>query len=141
VSHSIIESCIGCGACARACPTGAAAGFLKELHAIEAALCINCGSCGRVCPAGAVLDFRGRLVRKLNKTDWIRPVILAEKCYACENCVEVCPTAALSMKSEKAPLKENAAVLSAPEKCVSCRWCLENCQFGAIVMEARGVVA
>ena len=133
--HSIGSECIGCGACKRACPTGAVTGEIKELHIINETLCINCGACGRVCPKSAVRNQLGQVVPKLKKSLWTKPEIITEKCYACENCVAACPTGALSMKDEHLPLQENTAVLSSPEKCVSCRWCVENCQFDAIAWE------
>ncbi len=136
MSHRIIDSCIGCGACKRSCPVSAITGDTKMLHVIDPILCIDCGTCGRVCPKTSVLDAFDNPVPRLKKAEWFRPVISESRCYACENCVGVCPTGALSMKDENLPLTENYAVLSSPELCVSCRWCLENCQFGAITMEA-----
>lgn len=136
MSHSIIDSCIGCGACRRSCPTGAISGETKELHVIDPVLCIDCGTCGRVCPKESVLDSMGTTVSRLKKALWLRPVISRTACYACENCVGACPTGALSMKDENLPLTENYAVLSDPDKCVSCGWCLDNCHFNAIRMEA-----
>jgi len=136
MSHTINDNCIGCGACAKACPTGAAEGSAKQLHAINPSLCIDCGACGRVCPTGAIRDEEHHLVATVKKANWVRPNIIAENCYACENCVDACPTNALSMLDDSLPLAENLAVLSAPEKCVSCAWCFDNCQFNAIVMEA-----
>lgn len=135
MAYNIIDSCIGCTACAGICPVGAISGMKKEIHKIDTALCIQCGACGRVCPKGAVLDSLNKPVDRLKKNLWLKPVISVEKCYACENCIAACPAQALSMKSEDLPLTENCAVLSSPEKCVSCGWCVDNCQFDAIRLE------
>lgn len=135
MSYTISPECIGCGACVRVCPTDAISGEKKEHHVIDPALCIECGACGRICPKSCVLDDRGDTVEKVKKSEWLRPVINADKCYACENCVQGCPTGALAMLDENLPLTENRALLAFPEKCVSCGWCLRNCLFEAITME------
>jgi len=50
------EKCIGCGACAKNCPTNAiyettANLYLKEtVYMIDQEFCIKCGSCLKVCP-------------------------------------------------------------------------------------------
>jgi NADH-quinone oxidoreductase subunit F len=52
---SIIEdTCTGCGACKRACPSDAITGEKKKLHVIDQDLCIKCGSCFDVCKFKAV---------------------------------------------------------------------------------------
>lgn len=134
MGYSIINSCTGCGACVKLCPVSAISGNKKEQHLINTVLCIECGACGRICPASAVLDDKGITVQQMKKSEWPKPTIDAEKCYACENCVDVCPTHALAMIDEKLPLTLNKAVLAHPNKCVSCGWCKENCLFDAITM-------
>jgi NADH-quinone oxidoreductase subunit F len=42
--------CIGCGACARACPADAVRGGKKMVHVIDQDKCIKCGSCYDACP-------------------------------------------------------------------------------------------
>jgi NADP-reducing hydrogenase subunit HndC len=49
------ENCVGCTACARACPVGAIAGERKEIHTIDPSLCIKCGACMDRCKFNAVI--------------------------------------------------------------------------------------
>ncbi len=49
------EKCVGCHACAKACPAGCIAGEPKEPNTIDASCCIKCGTCLDVCKFDAVL--------------------------------------------------------------------------------------
>lgn len=46
--------CIGCGACAKVCRTGAQQMEEQSIHRYEAAKCVQCGACTEVCYAGAM---------------------------------------------------------------------------------------
>ena len=54
MAFRIIESCTGCTACEKRCPTSAISGERKQLFVIDPALCIDCGACGVVCPEAAI---------------------------------------------------------------------------------------
>jgi NADH:ubiquinone oxidoreductase subunit F (NADH-binding)/(2Fe-2S) ferredoxin/Pyruvate/2-oxoacid:ferredoxin oxidoreductase delta subunit len=48
------EMCKACGACLRACPSGAITGAKKVPHKIDQSKCIKCGSCFEVCKFNSV---------------------------------------------------------------------------------------
>ncbi len=48
------EKCVGCMACARACPVTCISGSAKKVHLIDQTRCIKCGRCFAVCRFDAV---------------------------------------------------------------------------------------
>ncbi len=47
--------CVGCGVCARQCPTLAITGVVKHPHYVDPDKCIGCGQCATVCKFSAVV--------------------------------------------------------------------------------------
>jgi NADH:ubiquinone oxidoreductase subunit F (NADH-binding)/(2Fe-2S) ferredoxin/Pyruvate/2-oxoacid:ferredoxin oxidoreductase delta subunit len=49
------QSCTGCAACAKSCPSDAIAGETKKAHSIDVVKCIKCGACKEICRFNAVV--------------------------------------------------------------------------------------
>ena len=53
MARKVDESkCVGCGACAGACPAEAIA--VADKATIDVAKCVDCGACEGACPAEAI---------------------------------------------------------------------------------------
>lgn len=56
IRYDILEDkCIGCTACAKACPVNAISGSVKAVHVIDQEKCIKCGQCLAKCKFSAIL--------------------------------------------------------------------------------------
>ena len=55
IEYTILKDvCTGCGACSKACPSGAITGEIKSPHNIDKTKCIKCGACFDTCKFLAV---------------------------------------------------------------------------------------
>lgn len=76
VSHAISESCTGCHACCKPCPTAAIVGEPKKLHIIIQDKCIQCGACYQVCRYNSIKRVKrgaGDAVQQRAKDAWRPP--------------------------------------------------------------------
>src|SRR6266481_2384267 len=108
MAFRIIETCIGCTACVKRCPTDAITGDRKVLHIIDPALCIDCGACGVVCPTDAILDQYGNVQHLLKKGERAALDALLTPCAGLlVDEGERCPFEALEM----VPVKDDSSFL------------------------------
>jgi pyruvate formate lyase activating enzyme len=62
--------CVGCGACAAACPKGVHV-ISDGRRSLNRSLCDGCGECARICPADAI-DLRGAVMDVAGVMDIVR---------------------------------------------------------------------
>jgi len=132
--YSIIDTCIGCTACTKRCPTNAITGERNHLHVIDPTLCIDCGACGVVCPPEAILDTYGAVCKGLKKNEWPKAVVIDEKCIGsgCELCINICPFDALSLtRSDRTDDFFGVSTVD-EKKCTGCRLCENVCGWDAV---------
>ncbi len=76
-------TCVQCGKCAKACPSGAITQNAKGVYMVNKKLCTGCGACVEACPFGVMIKPEG------SET--------AFKCIACGKCATACPMDILSI--------------------------------------------
>jgi NAD-dependent dihydropyrimidine dehydrogenase PreA subunit len=59
MSHPVIDpdTCISCGACVEACPTGVLEIGDDSAEVVNEDECIACGACMEACPTGAISEI------------------------------------------------------------------------------------
>lgn len=55
--------CVGCGACAKACPKGAVSIWKGCYAAVASDKCVGCGLCAKTCPAGCIVTAERSAVK------------------------------------------------------------------------------
>ncbi len=137
MAFTIIDSCTGCTACERRCPTAAIHGIKKEIFYIDPSLCIDCGACGVVCPDEAILDGGGVLCQQVKAASRPKAFVQLEKCTGCVYCVNSCPFDCIAMEPAPAVLKGAGGISLTiatvdQKKCTGCTVCELDCPYDAI---------
>jgi ferredoxin len=134
MAYFITETCTGCTACSRVCPTGAISGTRSQRHVVDETTCIECGVCSRVCPASSFLNGQGQPCRSIKRSEWAKPVVNPERCTSCGACVQTCPVNALGY-TLKEHSKHLLPYLQDEKICISCGFCASTCPVEAIEMK------
>lgn len=137
LAYKIIETCIGCTACVKRCPTSAITGVRDDLHMIDPDLCIDCGACGVVCPPEAILDDMGDICRTFPRAQAPVAKTIEENCIGsgCELCINICPFDALSLQDSPHNKDFYGMATVDPRKCTGCRLCENACGWSAIYID------
>jgi len=138
LAYKIIETCIGCTACTKRCPTEAITGVRNQIHVIDPDLCIDCGACGVVCPPEAILDEFGDVSRTFPRRDWPKAIVIEDNCIGsgCELCINVCPFDALELDVSGERVGDFFGVTHVIERrCTGCRLCEQACGWSAIYID------
>jgi formate hydrogenlyase subunit 6/NADH:ubiquinone oxidoreductase subunit I len=130
----ITESCTGCTACAKVCPTNAIQGERNARHVIDPNVCIDCGACGRICPAAAILDEQKMVCKMEKRSLWAKPVINAKLCTACSACIQACPVSVLALDLNHGQHFHFIPYLADEKNCIACSFCKTTCPVEAISM-------
>jgi ferredoxin len=138
LAYKIIETCIGCTACTKRCPTEAITGSRNVIHQIDPDLCIDCGACAVVCPPEAILDEVGDVGRTFPRKDWPKAIVIEDNCIGsgCELCISVCPFDALELDVSGGKVGDFFGIASVIERrCTGCRLCEQSCGWSAIYID------
>ena len=133
----IAETCTGCSACEKRCPTRAISGDPKKSYFIEATMCIDCGSCGVICPDDAILDTFGNMTSVLKRAERPLAIVHPDNCNGCGVCIDVCPFDSLSVAPGNTATYLGKVIVD-EKSCVGCRLCEEVCGWDGIYIMPGG---
>ena len=138
MSYKIEETCIGCTACTKRCPTDAITGIRNGMHIIDPVLCIDCGACGVVCPVECIADEFGDIGKGFPRREWPKAIVIEDNCIGsgCELCIHICPFDALELDVSGKQVGDFFGVARVIEKkCTGCRLCEQSCGWAAIYID------
>jgi ferredoxin len=147
VQNNLLNKCIRCGACVRACPTGALQPALLEagMEGVWSPVLMPrlgycdyaCNTCGTVCPVEAIPHLN--LVEKRRQVIGVAEID-RQRCLAwsgqsaCIICEEMCPVPNKSITLENTPvtlLNGETIVMQTPavhpRRCIGCGICEYKC--------------
>ncbi len=139
--HTIVETCTGCGACLKVCPTEAISGEKNILHIIDPHLCIDCHVCGWTCPYPSIYDQNGKLVPQIRPRSRPRAIVdVPQNCTACEKCIFICPVECISLVGDFAGASADRIVEVDRKICIGCELCELECPHDAIHILEPGFI-
>jgi ferredoxin len=125
--HDFLSSCIRCGECMKACPTGILkpAGIEHGFRALWSPVMVptegwcqkGCNACSKACPTDAIMKYE---IADKYKYKSGTAVFNSNRCISytegkfCSECVRVCPTNAIEFKKGWEPLPETSVSSAAP---------------------------
>ncbi len=120
--NSCNYGCLGCGDCAKACPSGAIC-IVDGIARIRRDVCTGCGLCVETCPKDIIkiVPKTATVTVMCNSKDkgGVAHKKCSNACIGCKKCELNCPEKAIKVENNLASIDYS--------KCTGCRICEENC--------------